>query len=334
MNVSVPKEVASGERRVALVPEVVERLIQNGIQVTIEDGAGEGAHHPNAAYEEAGASIGDGFSGDVIAKVAPPSAEEIGRLARGLGPGRLPPAAHRVGHRSRARRARRDELRHGGDPAHHARAVDGRALLPGHRLRLPGRPARRPGAAALLPDAHHGGRHDPPRQGARARRGRGGAPGHRHRAAPRRGGARLRRALGGEGADRVARCPLPRARHGARGRRGGRRLRAPAHRRGAAAPARAARGGDRQDGRGHLDRRGAGPPGPAARDRAGREEHEPRLRDRGPRRRDRRQLRAHRGRPDRREGGRDHRRTRSTCPPRCRTTRRACTRATCSRCST
>ncbi len=83
MNVSVPKEVASGERRVALVPEVVERLIQNGIQVTIEDGAGEGAHHPNAAYEEAGASIGGGFSGDVIAKVAPPSAEEITRLAEG-----------------------------------------------------------------------------------------------------------------------------------------------------------------------------------------------------------------------------------------------------------
>jgi NAD(P) transhydrogenase subunit alpha len=83
MNVSVPKEVASGERRVALVPEVVERLIQNGMQVTIEDGAGEGAHHPNAAYEEAGASIGGGLSGDVIAKVAPPSAEEIARLGQG-----------------------------------------------------------------------------------------------------------------------------------------------------------------------------------------------------------------------------------------------------------
>ena len=83
MNVSVPKEVAEGERRVALVPEVVERLMQNGLQVTIEDGAGEGAHHPNAAYEQAGATIGDGFSGDVIAKVAPPSAEEIGRLEQG-----------------------------------------------------------------------------------------------------------------------------------------------------------------------------------------------------------------------------------------------------------
>src|SRR5215210_797098 len=83
MNVSVPKEVAAGERRVALVPEMVERLIQNGMQVTIEDGAGEGAHHPNSAYEQAGASIGGGLSGDVIAKVAPPSAEEIGRLEQG-----------------------------------------------------------------------------------------------------------------------------------------------------------------------------------------------------------------------------------------------------------
>jgi H+-translocating NAD(P) transhydrogenase subunit alpha len=46
MNVSVPKEVAAGERRVALVPEMVERLAQNGLQVTIEPGAGEGAHHP------------------------------------------------------------------------------------------------------------------------------------------------------------------------------------------------------------------------------------------------------------------------------------------------
>src|SRR5919206_2821231 len=81
MNLSVPKETASGERRVALVPEVVERLVQNGLQVTIEPGAGEGAHHTDAAYEEAGAGTGEGFAGDVVAKVAPPSAEEIGRLS-------------------------------------------------------------------------------------------------------------------------------------------------------------------------------------------------------------------------------------------------------------
>jgi NAD(P) transhydrogenase subunit alpha len=80
MNVSVPKETAAGERRVALVPEVVERLVQSGLGVTVESGAGEGAHHSDAAYEEAGAAIGDAFMGDVVVKVAPPSAEEIGRL--------------------------------------------------------------------------------------------------------------------------------------------------------------------------------------------------------------------------------------------------------------
>ena len=83
MNVSVPKETAPGERRVALVPEVVDRLVKGGVVVVVEAGAGAGAHQPDSVYERAGAAIGDGFSGDVVAKVAPPSAEEIGRLSRG-----------------------------------------------------------------------------------------------------------------------------------------------------------------------------------------------------------------------------------------------------------
>jgi H+-translocating NAD(P) transhydrogenase subunit alpha len=83
MNVSVPKETAPGERRVALVPEVVDRLAKGGVEVVVEAGAGAGAHQPDSVYERAGAAIGDGFSGDVVAKVAPPSAEEIGRLSRG-----------------------------------------------------------------------------------------------------------------------------------------------------------------------------------------------------------------------------------------------------------
>jgi NAD(P) transhydrogenase subunit alpha len=83
MNVSVPKETASGERRVALVPDVVERLVGGGLQVTVEAGAGAAASHLDPAYEQVGASIGDGFSGAVVAKVAPPSSEEIGRLGRG-----------------------------------------------------------------------------------------------------------------------------------------------------------------------------------------------------------------------------------------------------------
>jgi H+-translocating NAD(P) transhydrogenase subunit alpha len=85
MKVSVPKESAEGERRVALVPEVVQRLLKDEVEVAIEAGAGEHAHYPDSQYEEAGASVGDGvgWSGTVVAKVAPPSDEEIGRLERG-----------------------------------------------------------------------------------------------------------------------------------------------------------------------------------------------------------------------------------------------------------
>jgi NAD(P) transhydrogenase subunit alpha len=69
---------------VALVPQVVDRLVKaSQVSVTVEAGAGEAAHHPDSAYEKAGATLGEGLSGEVVAKVAPPSAEEIGRLARG-----------------------------------------------------------------------------------------------------------------------------------------------------------------------------------------------------------------------------------------------------------
>ena len=85
MKVSVPKETAERERRVALVPDVVQRLGQQEVKVVLEPGAGRAAHHPDGEYEEAGAQVseGAGLSGDVVAKVAPPSAEEIGRLSEG-----------------------------------------------------------------------------------------------------------------------------------------------------------------------------------------------------------------------------------------------------------
>jgi NAD(P) transhydrogenase subunit alpha len=62
MKLSVPRETVEGERRVALVPEVAERLVKAGLQVTVEAGAGEGAHHPDSSYVEAGAEVGDGWS--------------------------------------------------------------------------------------------------------------------------------------------------------------------------------------------------------------------------------------------------------------------------------
>ena len=83
MNVGVPRESADGERRVALVPEVVKRLAAKDVEVVVEAGAGEQALIPDALYTEAGASIGDPWSADVVVKVAPPDDGEIGRLRRG-----------------------------------------------------------------------------------------------------------------------------------------------------------------------------------------------------------------------------------------------------------
>jgi NAD(P) transhydrogenase subunit alpha len=83
MKVSVPKEQAQGERRVALVPEAVQRLAKGGVDVVVEPGAGMEAGQTDAAYEEAGATLGDGFGGDVVAKVAPPTASELVKLERG-----------------------------------------------------------------------------------------------------------------------------------------------------------------------------------------------------------------------------------------------------------
>lgn len=84
--VGVPKETVAGERRVALVPEVVARLKKENIDVVVESGAGAAAFHPDEAYTEAGATIGDraaAFGADVVVKVQPPTAEEIGLLSSG-----------------------------------------------------------------------------------------------------------------------------------------------------------------------------------------------------------------------------------------------------------
>src|SRR3954451_23537536 len=83
MKLGVPKESASGENRVAMVPEVVGRLGRSGVDVVVESGAGGGARIPDEHYTEAEATVGDPWDCDVVVKVAPPSQEEIGRLARG-----------------------------------------------------------------------------------------------------------------------------------------------------------------------------------------------------------------------------------------------------------
>ncbi len=80
----MPKETADGERRVALVPDVVKSLKRNEkIEIAVESGAGVAAGHPDSQYEEAGADVAEGevISGaDVVLRVGVPSTEEIARL--------------------------------------------------------------------------------------------------------------------------------------------------------------------------------------------------------------------------------------------------------------
>jgi NAD(P) transhydrogenase subunit alpha len=84
MRIGVPKETAEGERRVALVPDVVKALRAKDLEVIVEPGAGEAASYPDSAYAEAGARLeGDAWSADVVLHVAPPTAEEVGRLKSG-----------------------------------------------------------------------------------------------------------------------------------------------------------------------------------------------------------------------------------------------------------
>ena len=90
MRIGVPKETAEGERRVALVPEVVTKLARSAgegssaLEVVVQRGAGAGALIPDDAYAEAGAQLVDDaaevFGADVVVKVAAPSADEIVRL--------------------------------------------------------------------------------------------------------------------------------------------------------------------------------------------------------------------------------------------------------------
>ena len=81
--VGVVAESGADERRVALVPKAVATLVNSGVSVVVESGAGEAALLPDDLYTEAGASIGDAWAADVVVKVAPPTSEEVGKLRSG-----------------------------------------------------------------------------------------------------------------------------------------------------------------------------------------------------------------------------------------------------------
>jgi len=81
MYIGIPKETSSQEKRLALVPDDVALLVNNGHQILVETGAGKNAHFEDNDYSEAGAQIAysaaDVYKADIILKVAPPMLNEI-----------------------------------------------------------------------------------------------------------------------------------------------------------------------------------------------------------------------------------------------------------------
>ena len=86
--IGVPRETYPGEKRVATVPDAVEKLIKLGFSVSVESGAGDEANFSDDTYRAAGAQIIEGAANlwaasDIIFKVRPPSADEVGLMREG-----------------------------------------------------------------------------------------------------------------------------------------------------------------------------------------------------------------------------------------------------------
>jgi NAD(P) transhydrogenase subunit alpha len=86
IRVGIPKETAPDERRVAMVPEVVSRLARLGVEVLVQQGAGQGARITDAQYKDA-RLVADAASlyreADVVLRVQPPTLAEIDAMREG-----------------------------------------------------------------------------------------------------------------------------------------------------------------------------------------------------------------------------------------------------------
>ena len=88
MQIGVPAETMPDEKRVATVPAVVEKLVKLGFSVAVQSGAGDAANFSDDAYRAAGADVvPDAASiwqrSDIVFKVRPPTAAEVGLLREG-----------------------------------------------------------------------------------------------------------------------------------------------------------------------------------------------------------------------------------------------------------
>jgi len=87
MLIAVPSETFPHEKRVALIPEAVKKLIELGFEVTVETGLGLHSGFSNAQYKEAGATVTDDrnaliTSGDIVLRVRKPEMAEVSLLKK------------------------------------------------------------------------------------------------------------------------------------------------------------------------------------------------------------------------------------------------------------
>lgn len=87
LQIGIPKETSIQEKRIPLVPDAVALLVNNGHEVIIETGAGDGCSFSDKDYSEAGAHIVYGteevYKANMILKVEPPTLEEIDMMQHG-----------------------------------------------------------------------------------------------------------------------------------------------------------------------------------------------------------------------------------------------------------
>jgi H+-translocating NAD(P) transhydrogenase subunit alpha len=88
MQIAVPKETWANERRVALIPDSVKKLVNAGLVVSVEAGLGLGSGYSDTDYTEAGATVSNNRSeligsGDIILRVRKPAMEEVSLAKKG-----------------------------------------------------------------------------------------------------------------------------------------------------------------------------------------------------------------------------------------------------------
>ena len=88
MQIGVLKETHPGEKRVAVIPDTVKKLVKLGADVTVEAALGHGSGFADEEYAEAGAAVSadrDGMlaQADIVLRIRKPEADEVGKLNQG-----------------------------------------------------------------------------------------------------------------------------------------------------------------------------------------------------------------------------------------------------------